>query len=274
MNKTIKLPVKIPVTDELMDHRFEQKPVLPAVFAMEILAGAVKEHTRDFSFPSVINAVFNKFLFLNKNKMADIFCQMEIKNEKLVFAKLMTKTKSEKTGITRIKEHVSLCFGKTSPENIPPWNFPTVGDCFKIPCKKLYEELVPFGPGFRNIKGNLELWEHGVKAIVSAPDDNKKYILGSPFAADAAFHGACAWGQRYVNVVAFPVGIDCRHIINPVYSGETCNAVILPRRKNPGLLIFDIFITSLANEFKEIITGLKMRDVSSGRITPPKWVAG
>jgi hypothetical protein len=87
--------------------------------------------------------------------------------------------------------------------------------------------------------------------------------------------------------VAFPVGLNLRHIINPVRSGETCEAVILPRRKSPDLLVFDIFIMGLRDdsarnrkadgfenrEFKEIITGLKMRDVSSGRMAPPDWVA-
>ncbi len=284
MNK-VKIPAQIDITDGLRDHRFEEKPVLPAVFSMEILAKAVKEHIDDFPFPSVLNACFNKFLFLDKNlfldkkKMPEIFCEIEIKNKKLVFAKLLTKTKSLKTGITRTKEHVSLAFGKALPENISLRDFPRGGEGFKISSQKLYEELVPFGPCFRNIKDDLELWEHGVKAIIRVPESGenpesgKKYILGSPFALDAAFHGACAWGQRYARVVAFPVGLNLRHIINPVYPGETCKAIILPKCKKPDLLIFDIFIMGCGNnEFKEIITGLKMRDVSSGRMVPPKWV--
>ncbi len=52
--------------------------------------------------------------------------------------------------------------------------------------------------------------------------------LGSPFPFDAALHVACAWGQRYRGIVAFPVGFDRREIAVPTRAGETYRCRVVP----------------------------------------------
>ena len=79
--------------------------------------------------------------------------------------------------------------------------------------------------------------------------------LGSPFPLDAAFHTACAWGQRYAGVVAFPVGLDCRRVHRPTRPGDFYQAVVMPRRTTPELLVFDLALYDLDGGLCERVQG-------------------
>jgi Polyketide synthase dehydratase len=96
--------------------------------------------------------------------------------------------------------------------------------------------------------------------------------LGSPFPFDGALHVACAWGQRFHHVVAFPVGFEERSIIKPTARGETYLCEIASVSATEKFLQFDIWIRDSAGSLCEEIRGLVMRDVSVGRVKPPRWV--
>jgi hypothetical protein len=96
--------------------------------------------------------------------------------------------------------------------------------------------------------------------------------LGSPFPFDAAMHVACAWGQRYRNIVAFPVGFDYREIIAPTRNGETYICRVFPLAEEGAALRFNVWLFGEDHRPVEIILGLKMRDISGGRLKPPAWV--
>ena len=96
--------------------------------------------------------------------------------------------------------------------------------------------------------------------------------MGSPFPLDAAFHAACVWGQRYVQVVAFPIGIEKRVIFEPTIPGTTYLSQIVPVRKKSDLLTFDIWIYGRDGQLYEGAWGVQMRDVSAGRLKPPRWI--
>ena len=168
-----------------------------------------------------------------------------------------------------------------------------------IPSDRLYAEMVPFAPAFHNLAGGVRLWPEGATAEVFAPDHPAfPGPLGSPFPLDAAFHAACAWSQRYAGIVAFPVGLAIRDVMEPTRPGERYRATILRVRtdsdpsfpagistledspasavgKGPGeTLAFDIHLTDDRDRLRESAFGVEMRDVSGGRLRPPSWVHG
>jgi hypothetical protein len=97
-------------------------------------------------------------------------------------------------------------------------------------------------------------------------------LLGSPFPLDAAYHGACVWGQRYARMVAFPVGFESRTIWRHTRPGEAYFCRVLPVRMHPDRLVFDLWIGDENGFFFESSRGVCMKDVSAGRMKPPQWI--
>ncbi len=142
-----------------------------------------------------------------------------------------------------------------------------------IPADRLYAEMVPFAPAFHNLLDGVQLWPEGASAEVFAPDHATfPGPLGSPFPLDAAFHAACAWSQRYAGIVAFPVGLSIRDVMEPTRSGERYRATLHPVRSDSDVLIFDIHLADQGGRLRESALGVEMRDVSGGKLAPPEWV--
>ena len=147
------------------------------------------------------------------------------------------------------------------------------GPPFSFSCRRLYDDLVPFGPAYHNVVGEVCLTPTEASAEVSGGDyPDAVGPLGSPFAFDAALHVACAWGQRYRNLVAFPVGFDSREIVLPTRNSETYICRVFPLPDEGATLCFDVRLYGEDRRPVEIILGLKMRDISGGRRKPPVWV--
>ncbi len=210
----VRLPVEIPIQNYLRDHQVQGKEVFPAVEAMQVLAKTVKRWQPDTDITGMTRARFDKFLYLQpaKNKInAFVDIKMHVNGD--ITARLLTRTRSEKSSITRIKEHAALCYPlKKISVAAPPLDLNSAleGVCLEVSPDKIYRELVPFGHEYHNIKSPLMISEKGALAQIGTPPDESgshgSGILGSPFHLDAAFQAACVWGQRHVNTVAFPVG--------------------------------------------------------------------
>ena len=276
----IRLPLEIEIYPYLLDHRFEGKAVLPAVEAMQLLAVSTKRHLPDTDIRYIENAKFDKFLYIEPDaSIIEAFNEIEINENSDIKAKLITKTRSRKAGMTRVKEHAVMQFTGWKPD-IKPFPLDTVSGQikrgFNIPSDKLYADLVPFGPAYHNIKDTLFVSKKGAIGSIQAPKqsatNNLKMPLGSPFPLDAAFHAACAWGQRYPAIVGFPVGFDKRIIIQPTRPGNSYICLILPVNVTADLLVFDIWLYDLNGILFEAVPGVQMRDVSAGRMKPPQWV--
>lgn len=277
--ESVRLPVHIPVYPYLTDHRFEGKVVLPAVETMRVLVETAKVFRPDTDITGMNHVQFDKFLYISPDTTKiDAFCDIAIYANGEINAALLTKTSSRKSTIVRIKEHGTLCFPFRKPNIQPPLDLTSAldGVCLEIPAKKIYSDLVPFGQAYRNIHGRLIISEHGAAARTHAPSVNTAAVnfgdTGSPFPLDAAFHAACVWGQRYAQVVAFPVGIEKRVIFKPTQPGKTYLSRIIPVRKSPDLLTFDIWIYGKDGNLYEGACGVNMRDVSAGRLKPPRWI--
>jgi phosphopantetheinyl transferase len=277
MTDRIRLPLEIKIYPYMMDHRFQGKGVLPAVEAMQLLAESTRAYLPDIDINTMMDAAFEKFLYLEPGfRLIRAFNEIEVHEDGAITSKLITKSRSKKSSITRIIEHVTINFSKHPGKiNFPPFDkvFALEGICHDIESERLYSELVPFGPAYHNVKGAVTLSEEGAAAYVYAPENDSAFeLFGSPFPLDAAFHVACAWGQRYSGIVGFPVGLEKRHILNRTRPGQFYIGRIMPREIVRGLLVFDIWIFDEDGIFYEAALGVQMKDVSSGRMKPPAWI--
>jgi phosphopantetheinyl transferase len=276
----VQLPVQIAVPPFLFDHHVEGRAVLPAVEAMQVLAASIMALKPDADVRTMAEAAFDKFLPLPPGtEVIAAIGDITFHEGGAITARLLTRTTSKKAFITRVKEHARICF--PGPEiAIPPLAVDVAaaleGVVFDVPAERLYQDLVPFGPAYRNITGLLHISEDGALAEIHAPAeparDNLPRPLGSPFPLDAAFHAACVWGQRFAGFVTFPIGFEKRIIFEPLCAGEDYICRVIPVRREPGLLIFDVWIYDRKGSLFEAVCGIAMRDVTAGRMRPPSWI--
>jgi hypothetical protein len=274
------LAVNIDIASYLGDHCFEGRAVLPAVEAVRVVAAAVRDFRLETAISWMTAARFDKFLFLepgSRQIAAQVDLAVHANGD--ITAGLLTRSRAPKVAITRVKEHAKLCFPIIKPDAPRPavQRLSVLeGKCVEIPANVIYRELVPFGPAYHNIRDGVQLAESGALAEIGLPaagdDVGPAQELGSPFALDAAFHAACVWGQRYAGIVAFPVGFEQRVVTKPTIAGQTCNCRIIPVKKSPDLLVFDIWIYDRNGSLFETVSGVRMRDVSAGRMKPPDWI--
>jgi hypothetical protein len=276
--ETIRLPLVIPVLPYLKDHHFEGKIILPAVEILQRLAGSVQTYRSDASVKCMRSASFDRFLQIHEDSHVIEACnEIEIYEGGRISSKLITIDRIRGT-MTRTKVHAIVNFMDAEELTArPPVDMDTIGPlddiCYRIPSEKLYSDLVPFGPSYQNVQSDVLLSEKGGTARVFAADyPAPSEPLGSPFPFDGALHIACAWGQRFHHIVAFPVGFKDRLIINATVPGETYFCRIVPVSVIGESLLFDIWIHDSTGGLREEIRGVIMRDVSGGRIKPPGWV--
>jgi hypothetical protein len=286
--QSVKIPLTVAIPDYLRDHRYEGRIVLPAAEALQILAGSLPEDLPRCNPLLQAGGEFAHLLPLDAN--ADAFSayhEITLSPDGRRLSRLTTLRTGRRTQWTRSIEHVSVCFlpchhttqsCTATSENRDLQRSCTEaagkeGPSFSFSCRRLYADLVPFGPAYHNVVGEVSLTRAGATAIVSGGDFRVAVgPLGSPFPFDAAMHMACAWGQRYRNVVAFPVGFDRREILLPTSVGETYFCRVLPIQEEGAVIRFNVWLFCKDDRPAEIIVGLMMRDISGGRLKPPAWV--
>jgi len=303
----MKIPLEIAIPDYLRDHRYEGRVVLPAAEALQFLAKSLPEDLPRCDPLLQEGGEFSHLLHLDPGAdTLNVFHEIAISPDGRRQSRLTSLRLGRQTQLNRRITHVSVVFASIDPVATGLSNGPTDGSgetiparfsrkggddpgcgadpdhaesaelsgpIFTFPCGRLYTDLVPFGPAYHNVVTEIGLAETGARAYVSGGDFREAVgPLGSPFPFDAAMHVACAWGQRYRNVVAFPVGFDRREIILPTSAGETYLCRIFPLPDEGAVLSFNVWLLGEDHRPVEIILGLKMRDISGGRLKPPAWV--
>jgi hypothetical protein len=278
MNQRVRLPLNIRIEPYMRDHRFQGLTVFPAVEALNILARSVQEYRPESPIQYMVQTSFPRFLHIGpEDNRVEAFHELETRKNGDIVSRLLTMSVSRNGLIGRAKEHAMIRFKREIPD-IPILPFQTAarleGEGFNITADRLYRDLVPFGPSYHNVKDDtLFLTEAGAVAQLSSGSIRQASgILGSPFPMDAALHCACAWGQRFSGVVAFPVGFEERFIFQPTITGETYFGRIIPIQAHAQPLIFDLWIYDFDGAPREAILGVAMKDVTAGRIKPPDWV--
>ena len=218
---------------------------------------------------------FDKFLYLDSPDPLPAFNQMEDQNDGSMRTTLATRFLSPGATITRTLEHASLVLGGELPAAVePPLEAiaSLAGLCTAVDPARIYREMVPFGPAYRNICDPLLISADGALARVRSPqplDPRQDLYLGSPYVLDAAFHAACVWCQRFRGTVAFPVSMDRRTIVYPTRMDQVYTARVVPVQTGQAPFVFDIFIYDDAGRLHEAANGVHMRDISGGRTQPP-----
>jgi hypothetical protein len=272
----------------LQDHSFLGKAVLPAVEAMKALAHSTRALADEIDVTRITKASFQKLLPIPPEpECIEAFNLVEHDNtHDYLQSSLITIFRSKTSSITRPVTHVTLRFGLR--ESFAGKRFlntesfgqerdfedicdEAIEDTFEILPEFIYERMIPFGPAFRNIAAPIRLTRQCVMAEVSGghPEYVERSPLGSPFPLDAAFHAACAWGQRYLRYVAFPVGLEERRILRPTVSGENYFAYATPVQADSRSLLFDIRIFAKGGALCEECLAVLMKDVSKGHLKPP-----
>ena len=279
--ETIAISLVIPAPAYLRDHHVGGLVVLPAVEALQNVARS-KPAAWGADPCRQERAVFHHLLEIDPGageipalhehvRYADGRC----------LSRLSTLRSGRHLKFTRRMELVSVWFtpegqGAAGIEADPAPDADDAGlpePMFTVPADRLYDELVPFGPAYRNVRGDVFLAESGVSATVSGGDfPEAEGPLGSPFPMDAAMHVACAWGQRYRNRIVFPIGFERREILAPTCAGGTYLCRITPLPDAGAVLRFDIRLYDCNRRPVEVIRGLLMRDIFAGRLIPPAWV--
>lgn len=269
----MRLALKLTNYPYLGDHRVEGRAVYPAVESLERLAEAVSAHCPGQEVLDSRDAEFLRFLELPAGKPEiDAVADIEVQSGGSVAAALGTVAQGP---VSRVRDHARVTFADTGPfvPLSPDSACAAEGICFGVPAGRLYAELVPFGPSFQNAAGTLFLFQDGAVAELKAPDIASSALrLGSPFVLDAAFHAACAWGQRYAGYIAFPVGYARRTIVRPTASGQTYFCRVVPAGVQKDTLDFDLWIYDSSGSLCEAVSGVRMKDVFKGKIPVPAWI--
>jgi phosphopantetheinyl transferase len=264
-----------------MDHHFMGNPVLPAVEAMEALARIAKENYPHLRLDHLRHIRFEKFLFMDPQAdHLDAMVQFQSTQQGSLQVTLLTKTKTPKAAFTRTKIHVRLDFNHRTPQHdgLPiDVTAALEGICTTVPPEKIYADLVPFGPAFQNIEHPLTLSMEGALALIKTPPRARHRpdgpgLLGSGYALDAVFHAACVWAQHYRGLVAFPVAIERRFIFTPTLPDKYYLGRVIPRTAPDEQLFFDLLLFNEDGAVCEAAQGVRMRDVSGGRLQPPEWI--
>ena len=281
---TVRLQVAIPVHTSLRDHHVEGQAVLPAVKAMQVIGETVKQFQPGINISVMTRGRFDKFLHIpSGTNQITAFADIDTYDNGDIGVSLLTKNRFKKPSMIRIKEHASVYYPRDpsgfldpSPDPVSGLFSVLEGTCIEISPDRIYGELVPFGPAFHSIQGDFFISEQGVIARIGTPaayvNQSASEIPGSPFPLDAAYHGACVWGQRYARMVAFPVGFEKRTIRHQTRPEDTYICRILPVETHPDLLVFDLWIVDENGVLFESDLGVCMKDVSAGRMKPPQWI--
>jgi hypothetical protein len=273
---TERVAVQVPVRPWFRDHCFNGKIIFAAVEAMHLLAQTAQAAHPGLNVRRMHQGRFPKFLEIPV-EAADLDVLVELETEKNggVHARLLTKIQLKT--MTRMTNHCELSFasgGEHDRTEIEIWQPCSTAPRLTLSAAQVYRDLVPFGPAYQTLHDRLFLAVGSVWGTLRAPDlpSPGPNPIGSPFPLDGAMHAACVHGQRLVAFVPFPVGFATRTIHKPTRAGEFYRTHVRLQSQAADEVVYDLQIIDQTEQLRETITGLRMRDVSGGRIKPPAWM--
>ena len=263
-------PVNIVIQPWFQEHCFGGKAVLPAVETMLLLASQVAASYPEINIRVMEKVRFAKFLEIPSGTTTlPALVECAVVTDGRVQARLLSRLQFK--AMSRIKEHGDIFFSSAGTENQPVPDIdpaPLSGLVTKVNVEQLYRELVPFGPNYQTLQETLYLSEHGAWGKLKAPQlpplDSVQEMIGSPFPLDGALHAASVLGQQMVDFVPFPVGFDRRTIFRPTQPGSCYITRVIPVSRTNDELTFDLGIFDNGGQVHEMVTGVRMRDVSRG----------
>ena len=278
INRQKKYFLDIEIHSYLRDHRIEGRTVLPAVETMIVLARVVKTNDPQMQIRYLQKASFQRFLPISPDLTHQpVIIKIESSDDAVITASLWSLLKSKTGNISREIEHAQVSFVNIDQMSLSapvvPHDFNhSKKNCIRVSPESVYQDLIPFGKAYQNIVSDLSVSPEGAWASLSGGDNEAdENVLGSPFPLDAVLHAACVWGQRYAGILSFPVGFEKRIIFQKTEKKETYQGYVVPVNISRDVLVFDAWIYK-NDVICESISGIKMTDVTRGRMHPPAWI--
>lgn len=273
---TERFAVRIPVLPWYRDHCFNNRIIFPAVEAMRFLALTVQAAHPALEVRRMEQCRLARFLEITpKIAELEVVIELEWGDSGDLCARLLTKNQLKT--MTRMINHCELFFAAGPGHDDgggkrPPDSF--AAPEMAVTAERVYRELVPFGPAYRTLQGQLLLDKESAWGTLRAPvlPYPPQEPIGSPFPLDGAMHAACVHGQRLVDFVPFPVGFASRRIARPTRAGEDYGTCVRLQSRAADELVYELSIFDQGGQLRETVKGLRMRDVSGGRIKPPAWI--
>jgi hypothetical protein len=272
------IPVEIPVQPWFYDHRFDGQAVLPAVETLLLMAEQTARRRPGGAVRIMEQARFPKFLAIPADAPT-IRGILTVKTRADGSLQTTFASRVRLKACTQVQIHGEGVFPADRAEGAPAEPKPVglTGAAGEIEADRIYRELVPFGPGYQSLQGSLQLFAGGavgwLKAPAETPVEQTAYtLLGSPFPLDGALHAACVCGQRIADFIPFPVGFDRRVVNRPTQPGADYRTQVELIGQSTDELRFNLWIYREDGEICETVTGLRMRDVSRGKLRPPAWI--
>jgi phosphopantetheinyl transferase len=271
MTSAVRRTITLHHAPYLLDHRFEGRPVLPATRALQLLAREVAAVHPGVDVRRCRDVKLLRLFAWDQTKTRSMLSvELVAEADGTVRAALLNRQKVGRTGMARSIKHVEATFG--TAEAAPPRAdvaAGVVGLPTLVTAERLYRDCVPFGPAFQNALDSLAITPDGAAGWVRAnPVGKHGGLLGSLFPLDAAFHLACVWCQRYLGFVGFPVGLEGRVILEPTRAGGRYFARVTPTDTTPAAGTFNVWLFDAKGALCEIARGVKMVDISAGRLRP------
>jgi hypothetical protein len=269
---------EIEIHPYLYDHHLEGKAIFPAVEALIVMASAVLTNFPEAGINKLEEAAFPRFLTVPTDAKV-LAALVDLQDDGgSITAALFTELKSKDGNIRRNLEHARVKFSAIAGTEAESHSFYDLkklkNGCINVPAHSIYRDLVPFGKAYQNVIGDLSVSASGALAYVSGGSaDADADPLGSPFPLDAVMHAACVWGQRFTGIVSFPVGFARRIIYRKTKKHDVYLSRILPVDTGGKPLLFDAWIYDLNGVLYEVVSGIRMQDVSRGERKPPAWIS-
>ena len=272
--------VFLPDLPEVADHAIAGIATVPAVELLDLLVRTVTVHGSDGEsqgVPSILSmrqARFPRFLPVEEVQRCTFAVTLE---DAASDPHLGTRTRGTFTsrialagGMHRTRTHAAVTFGGADPKIPQPPA--AIAHDVELPAARAYQDLIPLGPRFCNLRGFVRLGREGGTGIVRSPEPPRAdlSLAGCPYLVDGAMHLACLWGQRYAGYVAYPTGFAARLIAAPLMHGQR-RCMVVPRSVGSRHMSCDLWLTDEANRVCDAIVGLDMAPLATGAL-PPAWV--
>ncbi len=272
MNKTNRQRRILAVHPWVADHAVAGKIVLPAVETLLFLAAMGRELYPDLPVSTMVGARFGKFLEIAPGqRQVEVLVELAVSGDHL---RAVLQSEVVLKNMTRIKEHGEVHFplqpSLTSIADTCEIILPTTS-ATTFSAETIYRRLVPFGPAYRSLYGNLHLRQNEAFGELRAPllmsDNPAGALLGSPFPCDGAMHAACVLGQQRASYIPFPVGFARRRVLRSTRPGDAYLVKATLTAESAEELTFDLRLADRAGRLYEAVDGLRMRDVGFSTTT-------
>ncbi len=237
----------------LADHQIQGRPVLPAVWALELLAryaqpwlGANCWTARDCLFERQLSLETEPVRVVCHLQRQQQAVQAELFSEK-VAGRMRRKLRHARALLVPGEPMAAESFALPSPD--PERRFMTQQEIYR---------WVPFGPAFHNAR---QVSHRGsiTSAILRAEQSwPGEVVPGHGLVRDAGFHAACCHHRAVYGLNAIPTSMAELRVIRPTEQGKDYTCHVLPLEHDEKRSLVRLIFTDAAGAVVEQHEGLSM----------------